>query len=85
VGDIVIFVLKEAIRKRNNDWRYGKISAVDVDGRSSKVEITYRNNNESVFRKTVRHISQIVILLNMQDVQLNSYKHLDQIIAYLNH
>jgi hypothetical protein len=84
VGDIVLFLHKEAIRSRNNDWKYGRISAIQVDGRPYTVEVSYTNSGECVVRRVVRHHSQIIFIMDINDVQLNSYEHLKLIISKLN-
>ena len=74
-GDIVLFVLKDGIRSRNKCWKFGRILANYVNGRSSLVNICYRNANESVFRELERHVSDVCIISHVDEISFNTVEH----------
>jgi len=74
-GDIVLFVLKDGIRSRNKCWKFGRILANYVNGRSSLVNICYRNANESVFRELERHVSDVCIISHVDEICFNTVEH----------
>ena len=47
VGDIVLFVIKEAEGTRNGKYRYGKVVQTAVGGRVNKVKVTYKNPSKT--------------------------------------
>ena len=57
------------------EWKFGRIVETHVEGRSSKVQIEYRNHNETVFRTVVRHLSHVTLNRNMEEVDYNSRDH----------
>ena len=75
VGDIVIFVMTDNIRSRNMTWKYGKVTEILVDGRKGKVKIQYKNSSEVVWREVDRHVSQVVLLVSLDDLFLNTREH----------
>ena len=75
IGDIVVFVMKSNFRARNITWKFGKVIKTFVDGRKGKVRILYKNADEAVFREIERHVSDVVLLQSLHDLDLNTREH----------
>ena len=79
VGDLVLFVSQSNLRTRIWIWKRGFIEETSVYGKSQIVKIKYKNITESVFRICLRHVTQIVLILSIQEIKseslLNSRKH----------
>lgn len=71
----MIFVMTDNIRSRNMTWKYGKVTEILVDGRKGKVKIQYKNSSEVVWREVDRHVSQVVLLVSLDDLFLNTREH----------
>ena len=71
-GEVVLFISEESQRKRNEKFKYGKITETFIHGRSNKVRITYRNSGETVNRETTRSVRDIVIIMNLEDLDFGS-------------
>ena len=75
INDIVLFVSKEADRKRNVHYKYGRICNTSVDGREDKVTISYRNATEVVMRTVDRKIKDLVLIIGSDELDFNTYEH----------
>ena len=75
IGDIVLFIAKEADRKRNVHYKYGRICSTNVDGREDKVTISYRNATEVVMRTVDRKVKDLVLIIGSDDLDFNTYEH----------
>ena len=85
VGDIVIFVRKDNLRKRNIEWCIGRVVETYVDGRSSKVKIEYKNHNEAVFILVERHLSHVSLIKSLDELEFNSRSHKEALQAQAKH
>ena len=74
-GSIVLFLMKDNQRARNKTWKYGKITQNYVDGRRGKVKILYKNSGEAIFREVERHLSDVVLIQSINDVDFNTVEH----------
>ena len=67
-GDVVLFLKSESVL--SSTYQYGIIEStfVSKDGRIRKVEVRYRNHNESVDRFTFRAVRHLVLIHHVDDV-----------------
>jgi len=72
VGDVCLFLHKENQRSRNCKYKFGKIAAVNVDGRPNKITIKYRNAQEVNPREVDRNIRDVVLIRSINDVDFNN-------------
>ena len=75
IGDIVLFVGKEAERTRNVKHKYGIIVGTNIDGRHNKVCIKYRNADEAIFREVKRNVKDVILIQGVEDIDFNTKEH----------
>ena len=75
VGDIVLFLHREAQRTRNTIYKYGRVIATNVEGRINKTLIEYRNADEVKMRQVERNIKHLVLILGCEEVEFNTIEH----------
>ena len=74
VNDIVLCLMKEAQRTRNCVYKFGRIIEVFLDGRPNKVLIEYQNSTECTKRRVERNVQNLVLILSVNEISLNSYE-----------
>ena len=75
VGDIVLFLHREAQRTRNQRYKYGRVISINVDGRINKTLVEYRNADEVKMRQVERNIKHLVLILGCEEVEFNTLEH----------
>ena len=69
-GDIVLFLKNESVMTQT--YQYGMVTSVSAgrDGLIRKVNVKYRNQNESVDRETCRSTRQLVMIHPVDELSL---------------
>ena len=69
-GDIVLFLKKDS--SLSSTYQYGMVEStyVDKDGKIRKVNVTYKNANEKVFRSTFRAVRELIVIHHIDEVNL---------------
>ena len=75
IDDIVLFVMKEAERKRNVKYKFGRVIEINVDGRDNKVKVEYHNATEVVRRVAIRSVKDLVLIKGINEIDFNSHEH----------
>ena len=75
VGDIVLFLHREAQRTRNQRYKYGRVISINVGGRINKTLVEYRNADEVKMRQVERNIKHLVLILGCEEVEFNTLEH----------
>ena len=79
VNDVVLFLDGEGMKY--DTWKYGRICEVAVNGKASKLRITYRNANEKHNREVFRNPRQCVPIWKEDDIDFNTTAHFRAITA----
>ena len=73
IGDIVLFLADDGMKYKS--WKYGKVVDNAVNGRKTKLKISYRNASEKAARETYRHPRNCVPIWREEDIDFNTTAH----------
>lgn len=83
VNDVVLFLEGEGIKY--DRWKYGRVAEVNVDGKASKIRVSYRNANEKNNREVYRNPRNCVPIWKEDDIDFNTTAHFRAVTAQLKH
>ncbi len=73
IGDVVLFLCDNGMKYKS--WKYGVVSDNAVNGRTTKLKISYKNAGEKSARETYRHPRNCVPIWREDNIDFNTTAH----------
>ena len=73
VGDVVLFLSDDGMKYKS--WKYGMVIDNAVNGRTTKLKISYKNASEKTARETYRHPRNCVPIWREENIDFNTTAH----------